>query len=158
MISKKAQTEIMGLVIIVVLVSLAMLFVVQFVVLKEPSTLKKTYTHKQLAANTLNTLVRTTTMCKGQEINQLLRDCAAYSSSGGIILCENGQGSCEFVRNAIYEILHNTLDAWNKEYAFYASIADIGFSNGNCTGERQTKINPIPTDAGVMTLRLDICG
>ena len=51
-IAKKSQMEIMGLVVIVVLVTVAMLVAVQFIVIREPSELKKAYTHSQLAINT----------------------------------------------------------------------------------------------------------
>ena len=51
--SRKSQTEMMGLVIVVILITLALLFVVSFIVLRKPSTLKKEYTQSELAANTL---------------------------------------------------------------------------------------------------------
>ena len=151
---KKAQMEIMGLAIIVVLVALAMLFVVRFVVLKSPTEIKKTFTYTQLSANTLNTLLKTTTGCKGQDVTQLLQDCAASEN----IICEDGNSSCYFVNKTINGILEQTLVKWNKEFVFNATLTDISFVKGSCLGERQSKLYPIPTDAGVMIVRLDICG
>ena len=155
--------EIMGLVIIIILVALAMLFVIQFIILKESPTIKKTYTHTQLAANTLNALTKTTaSSCKSQDLTQLLQDCAAYGGypGGGLIECGNGQKSCDYVYDAVQEILDKTLDEWNKEYNLAADLAEISFSSGSCLGERQTKIYPIPVPEldEPMILRLDICG
>ena len=87
--AKRSQMEMMGLMVIIILVALGMLFVIQFIVVKEGSQLKKTYTYSQLATNTVNSVLKTTTSCKGQDINQLLQDCA----SGGTIDC-NGKNSC----------------------------------------------------------------
>lgn len=165
---KKSQMEIMGLVIIVILVSLAVLFVVQFIFLKESGTLKKTYTHTQLAANTLNAITKTTARsCKNQDLTQLLQDCAAYNVQGGIIICDDGRRSCDYANDAIGEILSKTLNAWNKEYSLIASIGStdiVDYTTENCAPERkdiekQTKIYPIPVpgQSQPMTLRLDIC-
>ena len=160
--SKKSQMEIMGLVIIIILVSLAMLFVIQFVLLKETTSIKKTYTHTQLAANTLNAITKTTAeSCKSQDLTQLLQDCAAYQQQGGLITCDDGvTKSCDYVDASIQEILSKTLDKWNKAYNLTADLAELEFSSGYCAGERQTKIYPIPVPEldAPMILRLDICG
>ena len=154
---KKGQMEIMGLVVIVILLSLAMLFVLQFVLLKEPSQTKKTYTHSQLSANTLNALLKTTTSCRGQDVTQLLQDCASYRPDG-LIQCETGQRSCSYVKDTILVILNGTLDYWNKDYLLTADLAELEFSQGSCLGERQSRIYPIPVEGDIMNIRLDICG
>lgn len=158
---RKSQMEMMGLVIIVILVTVALLFTIQFIFLKETSSAKKTYVHTQLAANTLNALMETTAVgCKNQKIQQLLQDCAGYRYIGGLIECENGLKSCEFVENAIDYIMEETLEEWNKDYAFNADLAEIELSIGDCTGERQrgTVFIPIPEIGETMTISLDICG
>ena len=152
----KAQMEIMGLVIIIILISLAILFVLQFVILKEPSDTKKTYMQTQLAANTLNAMLKTTTNCKSQDITQLLQDCASYQPNG-LIDCGNGQRSCAFAEQAIKQILGKSLDSWKKEYYLTADLANKRFGTP-CPGEKQSRLYPIPTEAGVMTVRLDVCG
>jgi len=165
-IGKKAQMEIMGLAIIIILLALAMLFVVQFVILRQPSDIKKTFTHKELAANTVNTLLATTTDCRELPISQLLEDCA----DGGNIPCPTGN-SCSQAEEAIEQILAKTLDEWNKEYYMTVKVAKdtIAGPFGNilkedipqqCPGEKITS-SPcciLPTGAGQMIINLDICG
>ena len=151
--------EMMGLVVIIILATLAMLFVIQFVVLKEPTEIKKQYTHTQLAANTLNAmLISTTKDCKGQDLTQLLLDCSANHYSGGSIQCDTGQYSCIYSHDTIDGILDQTLVKWNKAFNFTVRMDGIDviepITNGKCVGERQTKIYPISN----MLVRLDICG
>ena len=163
--SKKAQMEIMGLAIIIILVALAMLFVVQFVILKPQPDIKKAFTHKELAVNTVNTLLATTTECRDLSLSQLLKDCA----EGGVIQCTGGSLSCEYARSIIEEILTDTLDVWNKDYYLTVTVQEqqqdqdvIPPLGEPCpiTIEKITS-SPcciLPTGAGPMRMNLDICG
>jgi phosphomevalonate kinase len=159
---KKSQLEMMGLVVIVIIIAMALLFVIQFVLTKQPSTLKKTYTYTELAANTLNAITKTNAVdCNNQEITQLLQDCASAGGYRGQIICDDGiTDSCLYVNKTIGEMLDNTLKQWNKAYNFTADKAGISIANGNCSGERQQKVYPIPLlDASEpMLVTLSICG
>jgi hypothetical protein len=153
--SKKSQMEIMGLMVIIILVALAMLFVIQFVVVREATDIKKTYTHSELATNTNTALLKTTTQCKGQDINQLLQDCA-----GGESINCNGKGSCAYVAEAIEGILDQTLKEWGKAYRFTVKSGNQDvispITSGNCEKvDIEPGINPLP---GGIIVRLDICG
>jgi len=86
---RNAQMEIMGLVIIVILLSLALLFVLQFIILRPASDLKESFTQKEIASNTVNTLLDTTTDCRQLPLSKLLEDCA----EGAFIQCPTGN-SC----------------------------------------------------------------
>lgn len=153
--NKKSQTEIMGLVIVVILITLALLFVLSFIVLRKPTTLKKQYTQSEIAANTLNALLETTTPCNKQKVRELLQDCAA--NAPGTIYCE-GLYSCAYVESIINEIFNKTLISWNMEFEFTATLTNITIARGYCAGEKRSQSQFIPTDVGVMTTRLDICG
>jgi len=153
--NKKSQTEMMGLVIVVILITLALLFVISFVVLRKPSTIRKQYTQSEIAANTLNALLETTTPCNKQKIRELLDDCA--SNPPGTIYC-SGLYSCDYVERIINNIFKETLIAWNIDFEFKATLTDITLSRGYCGGEKRSQSQFIPTDAGVMTVKLDICG
>jgi hypothetical protein len=160
---KKAQMEIMGLAIIVILVALAMLFVVQFIVLRQPSEIKKTFTHKEMAANTVNTLLSTTTNCRQLSISQLVQDCA----EGGYLICPDdpnnpNSNSCTYSRDIIQQILAATLDEWNKDYYLTINVKNENVLNPfgqQCPGEKISS-SPcciLPTGAGPMVINLDIC-
>lgn len=154
--NKKSQAEIVGLVIIVLLITIGLLFVVKFVVLKEPSDVKKTFVHSELASNMINVLLKTTTECKGSSVTELFQDCAAFKR----ITC-GGVDSCEKVNDTIGIILTNTLEEWNKQYEFRAYIPgkDPISSYGRCAqrADRESKTYPIPTDMGTLFIKLDIC-
>lgn len=152
---RRAQMEVMGLVLIVILIAIAMLFTLQFVILQKPPEIKKLYTHSKLASTTLNALLKTNTECKGIDFTGLLQDCAANKNNSYGIQC-NGQDSCSYTKEKLNNIFNNTLRKWNIEFQFTADLADIEIGQP-CLGEKQTKPYPIPTDVGIMIIKLDIC-
>ena len=161
---KKSQMEIMGLAIIIILLTLGILFVVQFVVLKEPSDIKKTFTKSQMAANMLNSILKTNSKdCYSNTITQLLQDCANYNENpAGLMICENNNNSCEYANSTISYIFDNTLAEWGNQ-SFYFSVfinpnTPILEQGSKCSGERESKQSFVKTNLGILTIRLDICG
>jgi hypothetical protein len=152
--SRKAQMEIMGLALIIVLLTLGILFVVQFMVPKgDQRSIAKSYTESQLAANMLNTILKSTAKdCNNQVLITLFQDCA----SGSSIVCNDGTSSCYYLNKTVEYILNETLVFWKKDFWFIASKTPIVFGTG-CPGERESTQTPIQTDAGTMIIRLDIC-
>lgn len=109
---KKSQMEIMGLVVIVILITLGMFFVVKFMINKPPSEIKKSYTRTELAANLLNTLLKTTSEdCYGMTVKDLLVDCAENKDTE----CENAKPSCEYVLTITKTIFDETLVKWGNQ-------------------------------------------
>ncbi len=158
--TKKAQMEILGLAVIIILITLAGLFVLRFVVLK-PVEIKTSYTMKSLAVDTLTAMLRTNTECYGETVKDLLMDCAESYTEKGDILCENGQFSCQFVKDMINTTLAKTLKTWNRNYIFNASTRDktlMTFSNGGCKAAKMIEpaIQPLPTSNN-LEVRLDVC-
>jgi len=157
---KKAQMEIMGLAIIVILVSLLILFVVIFVVNKSPSDLKKSFTHSELASNFLGTMLKTSTGCKKTTFSDLFQDCAKYRDLSSISC--GGEKVCVFLNNSVEMLLNNSLKEWNYAYNFTAitsgtnSMKITQLHNGRCD-EKQSKIFPIPLHPGTLIIQLDIC-
>ena len=156
--SRKSQTEIIGLAIIVVLMIIGMTFVVRFMLSKEPVDFKKQFTRAEIASNTLNTFLKSAGRdCNGLTMTELLQDCGHSQS----ILCQNGEVSCDYAKEAATEILNNTLDLWNIDYelkAFQQEEAPI-FTLGNpCPASKKSKTFPIPTSSGTMFVKLDLCG
>lgn len=159
--NKKSQAEIVGLVIIVLLITIGLLFVVKFVILREPSDIKKGFVHSELASNMINVLLKTTTDCKKSSVTDLFKDCAAPIPK---IDCndDNIPDSCEKVNETIEWILTRSLEKWKNQYEFKAYIPgnEPISSYGSCAkkSDRESTTYPIPTDWGTLFIKLDICG
>ena len=164
----KAQTEIMGLAIVIILIILGVAFVIRYSITQEPIKYKTEFTHAELASNILNTLLETTTDCEISNsklsISELLQNCG----QGGGIEC-NGESPGNYASNIIEgEIFKKTLDEWKIKYEFKVffdesnqiipPIRDKIDSEDSCTGSKNSKTYPIPTSSRVLNVKLDICG
>jgi len=169
----KSQMEIMGLVVIVILVSIAMLFVIRFVILQAPEEHKAEYVSMEMASNLISAILKTTNPdCYDRTFRELLQDCAENPSDPSI-RCPNGQNSCTFVRGNLDNILSQTLDVWKIKYHLWAinegssiPIANIDFTEDGaaCLSEdytsKDTKLFPIPIGTGGgrnLNVELSIC-
>jgi hypothetical protein len=174
---RKSQTEIMGLLVVIILLAIAMLFTVNYMIHKKPSTAEETYTESQTASNILSSILKTSTpwngsnplYCSRAEFTDLLKDCARFQE----IVCKNGENSCDYANEHITEMLQETLAKWNVAYRFRAwNTADeskplIYTENLGCNetnigpdmlySSRETKIQPIPLNPGTLMVQFDIC-
>ena len=156
---KKAQTEIMGLVVVVILIAVGLLFFIAFVVMAPKSeTLSKTTT-SVVASSTLNSLQYTTTTCRGLSVQDLLLDCATRQA----IVCGN-ENSCYFANHTIAYILNRTLTIQERKFAFSADVDGTPLEtvsiNTGCTKskERENAYQPLRTVYGsLLTISLDVC-
>lgn len=178
---KKAQMEMIGLVIIVILITLGMLFLAIFSFKDDQQ--KKFFTRKGLAYSTMSTVMKTTIVrddCSrffaGDLVlplqSKLLEDCALYKQSGIEEYSCNGKNSCEFVRDEISKMLESTLGKWNKKYSFESFFANdqggkisnlfdpIVSKKGGCprTVDRDTSgLFPLETQVGLVDSIIYIC-
>lgn len=155
---KKAQMEILGLAIVVVLILVATIFVVRFLALKTPADYRKGFVSSELASNMLNTFLKTTAGdCSRLTMTELLQDCA----QGRGITCSNGQDPCRFVELTARNIFEKTFDRWNMNYEFLAYV-DASMPliriGKPCMAEKKSKVFPIPISTSTMYAKLDICG
>ena len=184
MISRKAQTEMIGLVVIVILITLGMLFAAQFALKESPQ--KKIFTRKGLSYSTMSTIMKTTVYednCLGDfsiKINpqvgkDLLEDCArnlAYAPDGDSLYSCGNEHSCVFLEKFITKLLNETLGSWNKHYEFSAvliqatesdpkelfdSIKDD--SSGGCSRKERDSsgLFPIHASTGLIQAELFLC-
>lgn len=155
---RKAQTEIIGLAIIVILLVLGMAFVVRFMLDKEPAGYKRQFTQAEISSNMLNSFLKAKSRdCSGLSMTELLQNCAESRS----ITCENGMDSCGYVEDAASYIFSQTLEQWNFAYelrAFQQEDNPIFALGQACPSDKKSKTFPIPTAAGTVSLRLDVCG
>jgi len=151
---KKAQAEIMGLAIIVILIIIGMFFLIKFLTI-DTIDYKKQYTQAELASNMINTFLRTTSTCDGFSMTELLQNCNQDKS----IIC-SGESSCDYVSATAQQIFKETLDKWNVDYEFKVfndndAIITLG---KKCVLDKKSKLFPIPTSSGVVFVEMDVCG
>lgn len=158
--NKKAQIEIMGLLVIVILVSLVIFFALSFNLKNavNEAPVKQDFKDAQTTGNFGTTLLETTTNCS-RSIRDLLSDCAFTQE----VIC-SGQNSCELANNTMNMILEETLDKWNYNYTLQISSDTKTVTNFNKTGCDASKTNRITTDItpfgttfSSMKLTLRIC-
>ncbi len=155
---KKAQTEILGLAIIVVFLTIGMLFVVKFLVTKSPDETRETFIRSELASNILGSIVDADTNCRGHKISYLIKDCAEYYP--GKIKC-TGKNSCQYVEQQISYILPRFMTelGGNKNYKFIAETDEMNLfeiSNGNCTVWESAN-QPYSIYQGSLDIRFYMC-
>ncbi len=147
--SRHGQIEIMGLMIIVVILSLALLFVIKVVFTAKQVDFTKDYETNKLVESFVNTLFQTTAACIGDvTIQELLLDCARYPYSGGSITCTDKRKSCQFANETIAYILGKTIDKWNfaNGYEFVAVAPPnneiVYYANGNLSASLGGEVEP----------------
>lgn len=136
--TKKAQMEMVGLVVIVILITLGMLFMVTFALKSSPG--KKIFTGEGLVYSTIIAVMKTTVDERadctsgqyGKEFQtigaDILDDCAQFfdatTSEFQCIGPISGESkhSCEFLNETIGLLLDKTLGSWNKHYEFRSKL------------------------------------
>ena len=156
--SKRSQTEILGLSIVLIFLSMGMLFVVKSIISDKPSQERETYIRSELASNILGSIVNVHTNCRNQDISDLLQDCAVHEE----IVCSNGQGSCDYSKTEINTILSRFMSklGGNRSYKFIALTHDmmdiVNIEQGNCT-IWESATQPLPTLRGTLELKFNMC-
>lgn len=164
----RAQLEIMGLMIVVILLIVGVLFAIKFVVLKKPPETRQTFSRTQMASNLgLALMASTTENCRGTAVKDLLIDCAEWPEAGGTITCGDGRKSCEYVSSTIEYILAGTLDTWNQKYYLTAGTEKalegkiVYLHHPDCPADRtlpgESESFFLPTNRGLLTLKIFIC-
>ena len=125
---KKAQTEMLGIAIVVILVSIGILFIVTNAIRSSGSQSQKTdFSEKQLATNILASILSTSSKaddCQGDRISTLMIDCGK-GTGRTCLLNGNEVDVCEYLNVTIDTLLNATIKVWNKKYQFlaYKSLA-----------------------------------
>jgi len=183
--TNKAQTEIIGLVVIVILITLGMLFMAAFFL--NDNHEKKIFTRKGLATSTLDAAFKTTIKPEencAREVefspnnpqlgSKILQDCAEYyqnSPEGYSVYVCRERHSCEFFNSQMTEFLNQTLGQWGKNYIFTSrlitlagtstvELSTIVSQKGGCpkTKERDSSgLFPLSSSAGLIESELLVC-
>lgn len=152
---KRAQIEVMGLAVIVVLVALGLFFVIALSLNNDPEQPKQEFTNSQLAKNFLTSFVRSDTPCGSMA--DLIQDAAVQNN----LQC-NGVSSKEYVNQTAAYYLEQTLDVWGYTYNFSIPRAGIEIIPGeDCTSDRDkwgTGYQPLSAyPYGDIDIFLDLC-
>lgn len=160
---KKAQIEMMGLAVVVVLVAIIMLFYISFSLNKDAaeSEPKEEYTDKQMAFDYILALMKTTTDCEDLTVQQLLQDCILYQE----LECPLGMGACDYAGAIIMNISENSLNKWHREYILEVNHTayEHSWSTENCTENSPAEatgfypLTTYPNPGKPMMITLRIC-
>ncbi len=156
---KKAQMEMLGIAVVIIIILIGAMF---FFVLMAPGSERSvvvSVARTEIGANTINTLLKTTTNCKKLTISELIADCV----DGAAVSC-GIDDSCGYVKSVISRILDQTLTAWGMDFQFdvlkqegndFSSVG-INLGTGMCvTKDHFEQI--IPTQLGLAKASLDLC-
>ncbi len=162
--NRKSQMEMLGLALVVMLISIAMLFVVRFMVFDTPDEAKTDYTETELASNFISTLLETTASnCRDLTFTELFQDVASgmppYSSCP-----EASKDTMQVLTESLTTILMNTFEIKGIGYEFNATTNGLNpvyvYHRGSCPGARTRRQFPIPVDASgaiILEVTLNIC-
>jgi len=111
----RAQLEIMGLVIIVIIIITGLLIFLVSKVSSPPKNFQKAYMTSELATNMLLAMTRVNIReCPDSTLGELITDCARPTPSRRCL----DYTSCEIINKTINEILNNTLVLWDVKFRF----------------------------------------
>lgn len=164
---RRGQTEIFGLVVVVLLVSLLLLLVLSYVISNQGTDARQTYTDDQLGINFMKSLLSTTIPhCRSVTFDDVLIDC--FSSQTLQCTDMGGQpvaNSCTFIEEFVPYVLENSLDAWGKDYeltfsdrAGHHSSMDFISTPNNCNSAENVYASdlvlPAITTTVIMSIRI----
>lgn len=151
--TKKSQQEIMGLALVIIFIIIAILVIAKLSP-NQKFSYKKEYEQSVLASSMIDTLLATTSTCNGLPFAQILQDCGRNNANK----C-NGENSCAYFEQEAMEIFGNTLDSWQIDYefsVFYDEESPIIKFGKTCVNKK-SELFPMPTGAGILSVKLDIC-
>ncbi len=177
---KKGQTEIVGLVIIVLLISMGFLFMVSFSFGKESK--QNVFVRQGLAISTLEAVIKANPSSLSEEkegctygqesippLSEFIEACITDDEFFLSDLCPHDD-ICTFTKSQISRLLSKTIETyWKKDYYFRVlndkeeSNKDLMVSNIASTPitckDNQDSSGPyqLETDSGIITLELNIC-
>lgn len=112
---KKAQSEGLGLVLIVALLVFIMIFVLIFSLAESTDSTSAEYRMSSMTSNMISTIFRTNVQeCNDYTITELIIDCGGKKD----LNCNDNEGSCYWVNETLFTIFNETLDAWHENYVF----------------------------------------
>ena len=155
---RKAQADIIGVIIIVILLIIGGVFMFTQMMKPRPSA-TQSFVDPKLAQSFLNTLMNTKTY-KSVIVSDIIKDC--YSNRND--LCGQTSNCCEYAESTMTNALAATLGKWEKKYHLSVTRDGAGskvgpISEGGCnqfSEKEQPGFYYIPPSPPIV-IRLDIC-
>ena len=151
----KAQIEMIGLIVIVIIVITALLIFTVYKISNPPKNIQKRYMNKEIATNFLVSITKTSiNECHNLSLAELITSCAKNS----LINCDD-KLSCEVANETIHNILENTLIDCGISFNLSIENTNISFVNLECTArkEKVQGFEILPLYPGQAEMILDIC-
>jgi len=152
---KKAQMEVFGLAMVVILIFIGMVLVVVLYKPSSSSDLRAAYSDEVIAQNMITAMFNLNTTCS-LDMEELAKNCHLSNS----YLCD-GKYACEYFQDIASNIFENTLEVWKEPYTFEIEETPIQLSYGNCSTYKKvpgTHHIPLsPQGQGSITAFLYIC-
>ena len=163
---KRAQVEIMGLMVIVILASIALIFGFIFSANNQSSsTTQEQFSDLQTVATFTPTLLSSSSNCTDNNNNYLsVKDLLDICITSRAFQCRamDNVGACEAMNNSIETILNETMDLWGVNYWFNLNLDGnlTNFDVNRCSEFRRNFIMEplvIPTQRGPVRATLKLC-
>jgi len=155
-LSRKAQLEMIGIIVIVIIVVTVLMIYLIYKLNNPVNDVRTVYINGEIATNLLITLTKTNIAeCHDIALSELITDCAKEYHS---ITCF-GKSSCEMVNASLHELVSMTLVDWNVRFRLFVEGADIEILNDFCDA-KANKIRGftvLPLNPGQSEITLDIC-
>ncbi len=160
----KAQSEVFGLLFIVMLILVGFLVFITLAPSRKPTSFIATdYEKTQMATNFIDAVLHVSTGCSSQDLSTALMTCETGIS--GSLTCNSGRTPCEEAKHILELALNKTLKLKGYKYQlnFSVSHANVIFSIPNSSLDCIERVRPgifpfqSPLTGRMLELRLDIC-
>jgi hypothetical protein len=158
--SRKAQMEMIGLVLIVIMVIIGLMMFTVYKLSTPQKNLQKVYMNHEIATNMLVAITKTNVLeCNNISLNDLIADCAREFKT---ITCPSLEfdTSCAMANATVFKLLNSTLIDWDVSFNFSVSNTKINFVNLNCSSKAKeiiTGFEIIPLYPGQTEMALAVC-
>jgi hypothetical protein len=153
---RKAQLEMIGLVIIVIIVITALLIFTVYKLTTPNKNIQKTYLNKETAINFLVSIGKINVKeCHDLKLSEIIAACAGGSPVG----CYD-YTSCEMANMTLADILNQTLVEWGVSFNLSIEGTEISFANLDCDSKATEQVQgfeQIPLNPGSVEMTLTIC-
>ena len=160
--SKRSQIEILGMVVIVIIISIAMFFVLFFVLKQKGSLETTTFSKETYINNLLATMLEVKTPCRGRTLSSIVKTCAWTNHFDRACNDFPEKTPCEYANDEIAIILNRTLDYVGMDYRLFVVKEATGeqvlsIQHGACAGNFLAGTFILPSEIGDISFNLDIC-